>query len=157
MSKVEPLEILLLVLLGGFAALFLILTWDYNPTAALFPRWVAIASVLFLGWSIANRLLGRGRPAPRQEDSDEEFVQPAADAMPWPAVLSLQGLYIAGIYFFGFTQATLLYLFAAPIHMRYRKWGIIAAQAVLLTIIIAGSFIWFFHIRLPRGIVWEWW
>ena len=77
--------------------------------------------------------------------------------MPWPAVLGLQAGYIFAIYLVGFTFATLLYLIAAPIHMRYRKWAVIAAQAVFLTIIIAGSFIWFFHIRLPKGVLWELW
>jgi hypothetical protein len=41
--------------------------------------------------------------------------------------------------------------------MRYRHWGIVALQAVFLTILISGSFIWFFHIRLPTGVVWNLW
>jgi hypothetical protein len=41
--------------------------------------------------------------------------------------------------------------------MHYRRWGIIAAQAVFLTVVIAGSFIWFFHIRLPSGVLWNLW
>jgi hypothetical protein len=57
----------------------------------------------------------------------------------------------------GFTLAMLLYLIAVPIQMRYRRWTVIAAQALFLTIIIAGSFIWFFHIRLPKGILWNLW
>jgi hypothetical protein len=57
----------------------------------------------------------------------------------------------------GFPLATLLYLIAAPIQMRYRRWIIISAQAVFLTALISGSFIWFFHIRLPKGIVWNLW
>lgn len=141
--------------MGGFAALFLILTWNYNPTAALFPRWVAIASVLLLAAAVCRQLFGEQKPRPQEDD--EEFVQPSPDAMPWPAVLALEGAYILAIYLVGFTYATLLYLIAGPIHMRYRRWGIIAAQAVFLTIIIAGSFIWFFHIRLPKGILWNLW
>jgi predicted PurR-regulated permease PerM len=77
--------------------------------------------------------------------------------MPWPSVLALQAGYIFAIYLVGFTFATLLYLILGPIHMRYRRWGVIAAQAVFLTIIISGSFIWFFHIRLPKGILWNLW
>ncbi len=77
--------------------------------------------------------------------------------MPWPSVLTLQAGYILAIYLVGFTLATLLYLIAAPIQMRYRRLGIVVLQAVFLTIIISGSFIWFFHIRLPKGIVWNWW
>lgn len=154
-NRLEPLEILLLIVLGGFAALFLILTWQYNPTAALFPRWVAFASVLFLAGAVGRQLFGKAKP--RSQHDDEDFVQPSPDAMPWTSVLGLQAGYIFAIYVVGFTFATLLYLIAGPIHMRYRKWAVIGAQAVFLTIIIAGSFIWFFHIRLPKGVLWELW
>ena len=133
----------------------MILTWDYNPTAALFPRWVAIASVLFLAGSVGRQLFSAQKP--RVEQYDEDFPQPGLGALPWPAVLFLQAGYIFAIYIVGFTFAPLLYLIAGPIQMRYRRWSIIAAQAVFLTIIIAGSFIWFFHIRLPKGIVWNLW
>ena len=44
----KPLEILLLAILGGFVAIFLLLSREYNPTAALFPQRIAIASLLFL-------------------------------------------------------------------------------------------------------------
>lgn len=154
-NKLAPLEILLLIILGGFAAVFLILTGQYNPTAALFPRWVAIASVLFLAAAVARQIFGA--PKSRSREDDEEFVQPSPDAMPWPAVLGLQAGYILAIYLVGFTFATLLYLIAAPIQMRFRKWAIIAAQALGLTVVIAGSFIWFFHIRLPNGVLWNLW
>jgi hypothetical protein len=98
-----------------------------------------------------------GEQKPPSHEDDEEFVQPSPDAMPWPAVLAVQAGYICAIYLLGFTVATLLYLVAAPIHMRYRNWGIAALQAVFLTILISGSFIWFFHIRLPTGVVWTLW
>jgi hypothetical protein len=39
----KKLEALLFAILGGFALTFLLLTRDYNPTAALFPRLIAIA------------------------------------------------------------------------------------------------------------------
>jgi hypothetical protein len=133
----------------------MILTWDYNPTAALFPRWVAVASLFFLAGAVARRLLSEQKPS--SPEDDEDFVQPSPDAMPWAAVLAVQAGYIGAIYLLGFTVATLLYLFAAPIHMRYRHWGIVALQAVFLTILISGSFIWFFHIRLPTGVVWNLW
>jgi len=151
--KVEFLEVFLLAILGGFCALFLILSENYNPTAALFPRWVAVASLIFLSWAVVAQL--RGKPRPRAEPSDEDYTPPSTEVMRWPAVLALQAVYIAGIYLLGFTVATVAYLVAAPAQLRYRRWPIIAAQAALLTLIVAGSFIWFFHIRLPKGTLWE--
>jgi hypothetical protein len=142
--------------LGGFAALFLILSGDYNPTAALFPRWVALASVIFMLAVAGVRLFGKPR-ARAEPSSDEDFPESAVGAVPWPAVLALQAAYLVGIYFLGFTLATLLYLAIAPIQMYYRRWALIGIHAVLLTIIISGSFIWFFHIRLPSGLLWSSW
>jgi len=70
-------------------------------------------------------------------------------------VLALQAAYVFGIYFLGFTVATLSYLVVAPLQMRYRRWLIIAAEAALLTLVVAGSFTWFFHVRLPKGTLWS--
>jgi hypothetical protein len=131
----------------------LILSGEYNPTAALFPRWVAAGTVIFLVFIVGARFFGK--PQPRVQEPDEEFTQPAPDAAFWPAVLALQGGYILAIYLLGFTVATLLYLLSAPLQMHYRRWGVIGVHAVLLTVVISGSFIWIFHIRLPTGILWS--
>jgi hypothetical protein len=98
-----------------------------------------------------------GKPKPQTKEPDEEFPQPAPDAVYWPAVLGLQAAYIFAIYLLGFTFATLLYLLIAPMQMHYRRWGVIAVEATLLTVFISGSFIWFFHIRLPTGVLWSLW
>ena len=87
--------------------------------------------------------------------SDDEFPQAGAPTPNWHAVLALQAAYIFAIYFIGFTGATLIYLVVAPLQMAYRRWLITATTAALLTLAIAGSFTWFFHIRLPKGILWS--
>jgi hypothetical protein len=98
-----------------------------------------------------------GKRGVHAEPSDEAFPESAAGAAPWPAVLALQAGYLASIYFLGFTLATLVYLAIAPLQMYYRRWAVIGIHAIILTVIIAGSFIWFFHIRLPKGILWDLW
>ena len=97
----------------------------------------------------------RGVPKPRPEPADEDLSQTSATAPYWPTVLALQAAYVFGIYFLGFTVATLSYLVVAPLQMRYRRWLIIAAEAALLTLVVAGSFTWFFHVRLPKGTLWS--
>lgn len=97
----------------------------------------------------------RAAPKPRPERSDDELPQLGVILPNWPTVLALQIGYISAIYLLGFTVATLLYLVVAPLQLRYRRWLIIAGAAVLLTLVIAGSFTWFFHIRLPKGILWS--
>lgn len=141
-------------MLGGFAALFLYSTWENNPTAALFPRLVASTALLLLLLTVASQW--RAKPKPRAKSTGDDDMPEAATAAPnWPAVLALQAAYILAIYVIGFSTATLIYLVGAPLQMAYRRWPTIAATAVLLTIAIAGSFTWFFHIRLPKGILWS--
>jgi hypothetical protein len=98
-----------------------------------------------------------GKAKPPVQEPDEEFPQPGPGSVYWPIVLALQAGYILAIYLLGFSLATLLYLVIAPLQLRYRRWAVVAVQAALLTVIISGSFIWFFHIRLPKGIVWTLW
>ena len=40
----KKLEVLLFVILGGFAITFLFLSREYNSTAALFPKLIAVSS-----------------------------------------------------------------------------------------------------------------
>ncbi len=135
-------EILLLAILGAFAVTFLFLTRDYDTTAALFPRIIAIASLLFL---VLTRIEGR-----RKNSEVQEFFLR-------PSILALQAAYVVLIYVIGFFAATLLYLVAAPIQMRYARRGIAVATSVVFTAALAGSFMWIFGIQLPAGALWNMW
>ena len=78
----KRLEILLLAILGGFTAVFLFLTKDYNPTAALFPRIIAVVSLLFL--------IGGLRDGGRSRESQRD-LPPSLNPLP---VLLLQAGYV---------------------------------------------------------------
>ena len=139
-------EILLFAILGGFAGLFLLLSRDYNPTAALFPRVIAIASLVFLSILIVQFGVSR----PQQEASENNGTSRAA-------IFGLQGAYLVLIYCFGFFTATLLFLLVAPVQLRYKRWSVVFAHAVVVTLVLAGSFLWLFNIQLPSGALWDLW
>jgi hypothetical protein len=71
--------------------------------------------------------------------------------LPW----ILQAGYVILIYLIGFIAATLLYLIMAPIQLRYERRGVAIAASVVLTLLLAGSFMWLFDIQLPPGALWE--
>ena len=146
--RIEPLEAVLLILFGGFAAVFLVLSRDYNSTAALFPRWVAIVSLLSLAALIVQLSSGT---------SDKEVAEPSSGAVSRSIVFALQGAYILLIYFIGFFGATLLFLLIAPIQLRYKRWRVVVVQSLVVTLAVAGSFLWLFGIRLPAGVIWDLW
>lgn len=149
-SRIDPLEALLLVILGGFAVAFIVLSKDYGATAALFPRWVAAVAVLALLLALPIEILRRQKsaPAPAPENSD---------AVAWPLILLIQAGYVLFIYLIGFSGATLLFLLSTPVLMHYRRWTVVLLYGVLLTAAVAGSFMWLFSIRLPKGILWDMW
>jgi tripartite tricarboxylate transporter TctB family protein len=138
----KKLEVLLFVILGGFAATFLFLSREYNSTAALFPKLIAIASLLFLAGGIVSQKFSNMGSDPSLLDFK-------------PSMLALQGGYVVVIYLLGFFVATLLYLIVAPMQLRYPHRGIAVAISVVLTLLLAGSFMWLFDIQLPPGAIWE--
>jgi len=144
----KKLEILLLAILGGFALTSLILSREYNSTAALFPRLIAIASLVFLSLTMFVGIRGR---------TPELFpVGNSSGVRPWiPWILVLQAGYVAFIYLLGFFVATLLYLILAPIQLGYQHRRVAIAASVVLTLLLAGSFMWLFEIQLPAGAIWK--
>ncbi len=141
----RTLEGLLLVILAGFAVLFLLVTKDYGATAALFPRVVAAATLAFLAFDLGwQYFLAKKKSAPVRQD---------AAVVSWWAALALQAGYIALIYIAGFSAATLIYLIACPWQLRYRKWAVTISHAVLLTFTIVYTFNSVFHVRLPKGLL----
>jgi hypothetical protein len=149
-TKIDPLEALLLILLGGFSVAFIVLSKDYGATAALFPRWVATVAIVALLLALPTEVLRRRKSA---------TAEPAAnsDSVAWPLILLLQGGYVFFIYLIGFSGATLLFLLFTPVLMHYRRWSVILLYGVLLTAAVAGSFLWLFNVRLPKGILWDMW
>ena len=143
----KRLEALLLATLGGFALTFLLLSRDYNATAAQFPRLIAVASLVFL--VLAG--MGSGKPEAGQLHSGFWLL---ASGFPLP-ILSLQAGYVLLIYILGFFGATLLYLILAPLQLQYPHRGIAIATGLVLTLLLAGSFMWLFEIQLPPGAIWE--
>ncbi len=123
----------------------MLLTKDYNPTAALFPRLVALSSLVLIVLDLSLRLF-TDETAMAAEKEEKK-----SDSVSWYAALALQGGYIAFIYLIGFSAATLLFLLLCPWHLRYRRWPITVIHGALLTLVIVGSFHLFFHVRLPKG------
>ena len=148
----KKLELVLLAILGGFALTFLVLSREYSSTAALFPRLIAVASLLFLVLGRMGRTQGIEGRRPISPHG-EIGLRPSIPCV--RPILALQAGYVVFIYLIGFFVATLLYLILAPIQLRYQRRGVAIATSVVLTLLLAGSFMWLFDIQLPAGAIWE--
>lgn len=150
--RISALEGFLLFVLAGFAATFLIQSRQFGETAAMFPRLVAGVSLALLALATAFELRDKVRTGKK---SLETMTTRAPGAIPWPVALAVQIAYIALVVLIGFSLATLIYLMGAPLQMRYRRWGVLGAFAILLTATVVASFTFLFHVRLPEGLLWS--
>ncbi len=140
----------LLAVLGVMGMSFFAQTWNYRPSAAMFPRLVsAIVAVLCLyqlGENIWTALAGKSLPGKKaREDA------PAAVAWYWVAIA--MSAYLALIYIVGFNLATFLFLLAFPPLVGYRRWTVIVPVALVLTVAVALSFGSILHVLLPQGML----
>jgi len=142
-------EALLLVVLAGFSVLFLFIAKDYGATAALFPRVVASASLVFLALDFLCKyfVVGKADAEPQAKPPDQTSNRG------WSSPLALQAGYIGLIYVAGFSTATLIYLTVCPWQLRYRNWLVTILHAVLLTFAVVYTFHSVFHVRLPAGLL----
>ena len=139
------MESLLLLILCGFALAFLLETTKLGPTAALFPRLVAEATLLAFVIGLAFRLLSNSATAAKRPPAATSFG----------AAVALQAGYVAMVVLVGFPIATLMYLLACPRLMGYQRWKILFPYAVLLTGAVFLAFAYILHVRLPRGLLWS--
>ncbi|HWP24669.1 MAG TPA: tripartite tricarboxylate transporter TctB family protein [Candidatus Binatia bacterium] len=149
MARSFTLETLLLLVLSGFAGLFLLATKDYGSTAALFPRVIASATLVLIALDLLYDYLLAATKTPKTR-ADKAPDQARSG---WMAPLALQGGYIALIYVAGFAAATLIYLLICPWQLRYRRWVVTIVHAVVFTAVLVYTFHSVFHARLPKGVV----
>src|SRR5947199_8397650 len=95
-KRISFWEILLLVILCGFALAFLLETTKLRQTAALFPRLVAEASLFVFVIALAFRFLSRS-PTPIQEADSASEKRPH-NAMGFGAAFALQAGYAAAVF-----------------------------------------------------------
>lgn len=138
-----------LAILGVLGTVFVIQTFNYRFSAALFPRIVNIVLVSLcfyrLGKNIWEAYIGRTV----QEGKTEEAQQ----GLRWYWSFFITVLYFGTIYLIGFVWATGLFLLTFPIAAGYRRWIIVFIVAVVTAILTEISFSIFLQIPLPEGIL----
>src|SRR5207245_5316585 len=122
-KRTSLLETGLLLILGGFALAFLFETTRLDPTAALFPRLVAEASLFLFAIALGFRFLGSGITAVQGAGFIAE--KKPQNAISFSAALALQAGYITMVILLGFPIATLVYLLGCPRLMGYQRWRIL--------------------------------
>lgn len=148
------LDLLLLGLPVCFAILFLIDSRTYSPTAALFPRLVAVITLCLLFGALVQhyvKLYQQTQHIPEAEDTGAEPEK--TGGIKWHLNLFIILVYFGLIYIAGFVWASLLYLLITPLIMGYRKFKIVAAIALFWVIVFVYVFYEVLQARIPEGVL----
>ncbi|MFB3886103.1 MAG: tripartite tricarboxylate transporter TctB family protein [Thermodesulfobacteriota bacterium] len=139
----------ILSILGAFGVVFIVQTYGYRPSAALFPRLVGIVVVFLsfyqLGENVWLTVAGRGGKA---EESEKR-----TQGLRWHWSFLLILLYFGLICLIGFVWGTGLFLMFFPFAAGYKRWLVTLIVAVVTAILIEVSFSLFLQIPLPSGIL----
>jgi uncharacterized membrane protein (DUF485 family) len=152
-NRILDLDLILMAILGAFAAAFLIDSRSYNPTAALFPRLISTIVLLLILWTAAHRLWELFGKPQEVSASVEEVAPKQKGVMTWYVSLITIVIYFLLIYVIGFTWAALVYLVILPILLGYRKYKIIFAIAAMWTVSFVLVFTYVVHTRIPGGLL----
>ncbi len=146
-------DLFLLSVVGLFALAFLIDSRNYNPTAALLPRLVAVITLLLVIASIIQhywRLFHQYRQVSQSavEDADRK-----TGGLIWYYNLASFLVYFLLIFIIGLIGASLLYLLLAPLILGYKKFKIIAVIAGFWIVFFVYVFTEVLYTRLPAGVI----
>lgn len=137
----------LLLGVGVLASVFFAQTFNYKPSAALFPRVVSVvvaALCLYqLGSNVWEKRISNGASA----------AASSASGLAWHWTFLSLLAYVGLIALIGFLWATALYLLGFPILMGYRRWRVLLIVTVVMTLLVEFSFNRFLHIPLPEGMI----
>jgi hypothetical protein len=142
----------LLVILGGMAVVFFILTWQYRPAAAFFPRIVSFVVAALCSYELGVNFWTARSAAPKGGEAKPAVQQGLAWYWAFASLLA----YFLLISLAGFDVATVAYLFVFPVLVGYRRWVVIAITAVVVTVLVDASFGQFLHVPLPPGLINAW-
>ena len=138
-----------LSILGTFGVVFIVQTYSYRSSAALFPRLVGIVVAFLcfyqLGENVWLTFTGRALKAEKNEKT--------AVGLTWYWSFLLIILYFGLIYLIGFVWGTGFFLIFFPFAAGYKRWVAIVSVAVVTAILIEVSFSYFLQIQLPSGIL----
>ncbi|OGP62145.1 MAG: hypothetical protein A2170_10640 [Deltaproteobacteria bacterium RBG_13_53_10] len=146
------LDIILMVILGAFCTAFLIETYSFNPTAALFPRLVSIISLILILWTITGRCWILVRKTQDVSQPSEEVSARPEGSMVWYISLVTMVSYYLLTYILGFTLVTFIYLLALPPFLGYKKYKIVFITGILWTAGFVYVFKYILYARVPEGL-----
>lgn len=131
-----------------FFAVVLILSFFLSHTAGSVPRLISIIGIFLSIISLIAKPTNNNE-TPQSEDSGSE----ASGGIPFLSSLGVMIAYFIGMIILGFTLSTFLMMVFMPVLLGYRNYKVNILTAIIVTAALYVSFVYFFYVRLPVGII----
>ena len=131
-----------------FFTVILILSFFLSHTAGSVPRLISIIGICLSITSLIAK--------PKKDDEtppDEDSDAGASKGMPFLYSLGLMVAYFIGMIVLGFTLSTFVMMVFMPVLLGYRNYKVNILTAIIVTAVLYVSFVSFFYVRLPVGII----
>ena len=147
-SRKKVIDVVFTTVTIIFFAVILILSFFLSQTAGSVPRLISIIGICL---SIISLIAKPKKDAetPHSGDSDAG----ASKGIPFLYSLGLMIAYFIGMIVLGFTLSTFLMMVFMPVLLGYRNYKVNILTAIIVTAALYVSFVYFFYVRLPVGII----
>ena len=144
----KSVDLLFTIMIFIFFAVIFILSFFLSKTAGSVPLLISAVGMLLCVISlIARPKRGDGT------DAGREAVTAAEHGMGFFPCLGLIVAYFLGMVLLGFIFSTFLMLVFLPALLGYRKYRVNIIFSVVTTAVLYVSFVNFFYVRLPVGLL----
>ncbi len=144
------IDLIMVAIVCLFFAVIFVMSFFLSKTAGMVPKLISGLG-LILCIIQAVQALRNMKAGTRQGEDDEK--DNAHEGVRWYLHLLLVALYIVCFIMFGFIVATLAYLTLVPNLLGHKKWVTNIIFAVVTTGIVYYSFVNWFYVRLPLGLL----
>ena len=149
-SRKKVVDFVFTIATISFFALILILSFSLSHTAGSVPRLISIIGIFLCLLSLIAKPKKDAETPP-----DEDPAPEASTGIPFLATLGLMVAYFIGMIVLGFTLSTFLMMVFMPLLLGYRNYKVNILTSLIVTAVLYVSFVYFFYVRLPIGMIFE--
>jgi hypothetical protein len=151
-SRKNTVDLLFTMGIFIFFAVIFVMSFFLSKTAGSVPLLISAIGMLLCVISAVTKPKQSGGGTPHYQDHTSETPQPQG-GVGFFICLGLIVAYFLGLIVLGFVLSTFLMLAFLPVLLGYRKYRVNIIFSAITTAFLYVSFVNFFYVRLPVGIL----
>ncbi|MDP2268676.1 MAG: tripartite tricarboxylate transporter TctB family protein, partial [Deltaproteobacteria bacterium] len=149
-SRKNVVDVVFTIVTIIFFTVILVMSFFLSHTAGSVPRLISIIGICLSIFSLIAKPK-KDAETPHGENSDSG----ASKGVPFLSSLGIMIAYFIGMIVLGFTLSTFVMMVFMPVLLGYRNYKVNILTAIVVTAVLYVSFVYFFYVRLPVGIIFE--